>query len=76
VLLATADAHLMALDAHTGKVVWDTTVADYQQGYTFTSGPLAAHGKVVAGIRWAASRRRRRQGIAARDFLTAARWRA
>jgi glucose dehydrogenase len=28
----------------------DTTVADYQQGYTFTSGPLAAHGKVVAGI--------------------------
>jgi len=25
-------------------------VADYQQGYTFTSGPLAAHGKVVAGI--------------------------
>jgi alcohol dehydrogenase (cytochrome c) len=50
VLLATADAHLVALDAHTGKVIWDTTVADYQQGYTFTSGPLAAHGKVVAGI--------------------------
>ena len=40
----------MALDAHTGKVIWDTAVADYQQGYTFTSGPLAAHGKVVAGI--------------------------
>jgi alcohol dehydrogenase (cytochrome c) len=50
VLLATADAHLVALDAHTGKVIWDTAVADYQQGYTFTSGPLAAHGKVVAGI--------------------------
>ena len=50
VLLATADAHIVALDAHTGKVVWDTTVADYQQGYTLTSGPLAAHGKVVAGI--------------------------
>ena len=50
VLLATADAHLMALDAHTGKVMWDTAVADYQQGYTFTGGPLAAHGKVIAGI--------------------------
>ena len=50
VLLATADAHLVALDAHTGKVIWDTAAADYQQGYTFTSGPLAAHGKVVAGI--------------------------
>ena len=56
VLLATADAHIVALDAHTGKAVWDTTVADYQQGYTFTSRPLAAHGKIVAGIRWAASR--------------------
>ena len=50
VLLATADAHIVALDAHTGKVIWDTTVADYRQGYTFTGGPLAAHGKVVAGI--------------------------
>jgi hypothetical protein len=40
----------------TGKAVWDTTVADYRQGYTFTSRPLAAHGKIVAGIRWAASR--------------------
>ena len=50
VLLATADAHLVALDAHTGKVIWDTPVADYRQGYTFTSGPLAAHGKIIAGI--------------------------
>jgi alcohol dehydrogenase (cytochrome c) len=50
VLLATADAHLVALDSHTGKVIWDTAVADYRQGYTFTGGPLAAQGKVVAGI--------------------------
>jgi alcohol dehydrogenase (cytochrome c) len=50
VLLATADAHLVTLDAHNGKVIWDTAVADYQQGYTFTGGPLAAHGKVIAGI--------------------------
>ena len=50
VLLATADAHLVALDEHTGNVVWDTAVADYRQGYTFTAGPLAAKGKVIAGI--------------------------
>jgi len=50
VLLATADAHIVALDAHTGKVIWDTAVADYHQGYTFTGGPLAAHGKVIAGL--------------------------
>jgi alcohol dehydrogenase (cytochrome c) len=50
VLLATADAHVVALDAKTGKVVWDTTVADYRQGYTFTGGPMVAKGKVIAGI--------------------------
>ena len=50
VLLATADAHLVALDSHTGKLIWDTAVADYRQGYTFTAGPLAVKGKVIAGI--------------------------
>ena len=50
VLLASADAHILALDARTGKVIWDTAVADYRQGYTFTSGPIVANGKVVAGI--------------------------
>ncbi len=50
VLLATADAHIVALDVRTGKMIWDTTVADYRQGYTFTGGPLAARGKVIAGI--------------------------
>lgn len=50
VFLAAADAHVVALDAKTGKVVWDTAVADYRQGYTFTGGPMVANGKVVAGI--------------------------
>ena len=50
VLLATADAHLVALDSHTGKLIWDTAVADYRQGYTFTAGPLAVKEKVIAGI--------------------------
>ena len=50
VLLASADAHVVALDARTGKVIWDTAIADYRQGYTFTGGPIAANGKVVAGI--------------------------
>ena len=50
VLLASADAHVVALDARTGKVIWDTAVADYRQGYTFTGGPIVANGKVVAGI--------------------------
>src|SRR5215470_7902077 len=50
VFLTSADAHVVALDARTGKVVWDTTVADYRRGYTFTGGPMVAKGKVIAGI--------------------------
>jgi alcohol dehydrogenase (cytochrome c) len=50
VYVATADAHIVALDAQSGKPVWDKEVADYRQGYTFTGGPLVAKGKVAAGI--------------------------
>ncbi|MBX5471414.1 MAG: PQQ-binding-like beta-propeller repeat protein [Acetobacteraceae bacterium] len=50
VFLTTADAHVIALDSKTGKVVWDTVVADYRQGYTFTGGPIVVKGKVIAGM--------------------------
>lgn len=50
VYLGTPDAHLVALDARTGRVVWDRAVADYKQGYRYTSGPIAAGGKIVAGM--------------------------
>src|SRR5256712_2330462 len=36
VYIATVDAHLVALDAATGKVIWDTTVDDYKKGYYST----------------------------------------
>ena len=38
VFLNTADAHVVALDANTGEVVWDTEVADAEKGFTFSSG--------------------------------------
>jgi alcohol dehydrogenase (cytochrome c) len=50
VYLATGDARLVALDARTGKVVWNVAVADYNLGYNYTSGPLIAKGKVIVGI--------------------------
>lgn len=50
VYVGTPDAHLVALDAHTGKVVWDQTVADYKMGYRYTSGPIAVKGKIIAGM--------------------------
>jgi alcohol dehydrogenase (cytochrome c) len=46
----TNDAHIVALDARTGKVIWDTTVADSKLGYQYTSGPIVVRGKVIAGI--------------------------
>ena len=46
----TSDAHIVALDARTGEVTWDHTVADYTLGYRYTSGPIVVQGKIVAGM--------------------------
>ena len=46
----TNDAHIVALDARTGKLVWDAAVADPKLGYEYTSGPIVVRGKVIAGI--------------------------
>src|SRR5947209_5309415 len=49
VYLATVDAHLVALDAKTGRVVWDKVVEDYHKGYYCTLAPLIVRGKVMVG---------------------------
>ncbi len=46
----TNDAHIIALDARSGKVAWDTPVADSKVGYGYTSGPIVVRGKVIAGM--------------------------
>ena len=50
VYLNAADAHIVALDRGTGEVAWDHEVADNALGYRYTSGPIVANGKVVAGM--------------------------
>src|SRR5262249_27646305 len=50
IYVPTPDAHIVALDARTGRVAWDHTVADYRLGYRYTSGPLVARGKIIASI--------------------------
>ena len=50
VFLGTLDAHVIALDAKTGNVVWDVVAADYRTGHSFTVAPLAVKGLVVIGI--------------------------
>lgn len=50
VYVGTSDVHLVALNAKTGKVVWDSEVADHKiPRMMLTGGPLAAKGKVMIG---------------------------
>ncbi len=47
---ATLDAHLQAMDAKDGKILWRTKVADYKLGYSITGAPLLVNGVVMTGI--------------------------
>ena len=48
--VSTRDAHLVALDARTGTVRWETALAESGFGFTNASGPVVADGIVVNGI--------------------------
>ena len=50
IFLATRDASMVAINARTGEEIWKTEIADYQKGYSNSSGPLVIRGKVVNGI--------------------------
>lgn len=49
-IIATRDAHLIALDTKTGQLIWDKQVANYEHGFAFSSGPIVANGVVVQGM--------------------------
>ena len=49
VFIGTLDAHLVALDASTGNVLWDVKAADYKTGYTSSVAPLIVKDKVIIG---------------------------
>jgi quinohemoprotein ethanol dehydrogenase len=44
------DGRLVALDAQTGKPVWESRVSYSQEGYTITMAPRIAKGKVIIGV--------------------------
>ena len=44
------DGRLEALDAETGKPVWESRVAYPQDNYTITMAPRIAKGKVIIGV--------------------------
>ena len=45
----TLDAHTVAVDAATGKLVWSTQVGDINKGESVTMAPLFVKGKVLVG---------------------------
>jgi len=45
----TGDGYLIALNASTGALEWETQVNDYHDGNLQTSGPLIANGTVISG---------------------------
>jgi PQQ-dependent dehydrogenase (methanol/ethanol family) len=49
VYLATLDSKLVALEAKTGKPVWETEIADPELGYSETMAPTAVNGKILVG---------------------------
>ncbi|MFO1320165.1 MAG: PQQ-dependent dehydrogenase, methanol/ethanol family [Burkholderiales bacterium] len=49
VYLASLDAHIVALDSATGKVVWDKKMGDYTYAETFTIMPMALRNKIIFG---------------------------
>jgi alcohol dehydrogenase (cytochrome c) len=50
VFMGTLDAHLVALDARSDRVLWDVEVADYKRGYSITVAPLALKDRVIVGV--------------------------
>jgi alcohol dehydrogenase (cytochrome c) len=50
VYLGTLNAHLIALNAQTGKLLWDVKVANNSDGYGITSAPLALNDQIVIGV--------------------------
>ena len=47
--MGTVDAHLVAVDAKNGHLMWDTTVAKAESGYSLTHAPLVVKDKVIVG---------------------------
>ena len=47
--MGTLDAKLVAIDAATGKKVWETQIADPELGYSETMAPTVVDGKVLIG---------------------------
>ncbi len=48
--MGTIDAHLLAIDAKTGRILWDTEAARATDKYSITHAPLVIKDKVIVGV--------------------------
>jgi len=49
VYMGTLDSKLVALDAKTGSLIWQTDIAEPEKGYSETMAPTAVDGKILIG---------------------------
>ncbi len=47
---ATLDAHVIALDAKTGKELWKSKADEWKNGFSMTLAPLVANGVLITGM--------------------------
>ena len=50
IIMSTLDAHLVALDAKSGSVMWETETQETASGYSKTAAPLIVGDKVFSGV--------------------------
>ncbi|MEO2199219.1 MAG: PQQ-dependent dehydrogenase, methanol/ethanol family [bacterium] len=50
VIMSTLDAKLVALDARTGSVMWETQAEETTSGYSKTAAPLIVGDKIFSGV--------------------------
>ena len=48
--MGTLDAQLIAIDAKSGRTIWQTEVASTKAGYSITLAPLVVKDKVIVGV--------------------------
>lgn len=48
--MGTLDARLLAIDAKTGRPLWNTQVGESKSGYSLTLAPLVVKDKVIVGV--------------------------
>jgi alcohol dehydrogenase (cytochrome c) len=50
VFMGTLDSRLIAIDAVTGKPIWNVKIADIKSAYSITMAPLVVKDKVIVGV--------------------------